>query len=140
MKIIANIAGALLGLVFVAFGCLILFNLAPAPPPFPEGSPGAHFMAAFAGTGYLKFVKVFEVLGGLLVAFPKTRRVGLLVLGPIIVNILAFTIFIAAGDGLFNPVLVVILLLTLFLVWAERTAFLKFLCGECPRAGDSFVE
>jgi len=140
MKIAANIAGALLGLLFVVFGAIVLLNLAPPPPPFPEGSPAAHFMTAFAGTGYLKFVKVFEVLGGLLIAFPKTRRAGLLVLGPIIINILAFSAFITAGNGLFNPIVIAIVLLTLFLVWAERVAFQKFLCGECPGVSASFVE
>ena len=134
MKIASTIAGALLGLVFVAFGSMVLFNLAPPPPPFPEGSPGAHFMAAFAMTGYLKFVKLFEVIGGLLVAIPKTRRAGLLVLGPILVNILAFHLFITAGNGLFSPILVAIVVLTLFLVWVERAAFAAFLC---PRSNVS---
>ena len=137
MKIASIITGALLGLVFIAGGLMVLLNLAPPPPPFPEGSAAAHFMTAFATTGYLKFVKLFEVLGGLLVAIPKTRRAGLLVLGPIIINILAFHGFVMHGEGLFSPVLLVIVALTLFLVWVEHAAFCAFLCHPCRPKEDA---
>jgi uncharacterized membrane protein YphA (DoxX/SURF4 family) len=130
MKHIPNIVGALLGLMFIAFGLMVLLKLAPTPPPPPEGSPPAQFMAAFGTTGYLTFVKVLEVLGGLLVAIPRTRRAGLLVLGPIIVNIIAFHVFITGGQGLFSPVLLAICALTLFLVWVERAFFAASLGGR----------
>ena len=51
---------------------------------FSSGSSSS-LAAAFGPTGYLNFVKVLEVVGGLLVAIPRTRRMGLLVLGPILV-------------------------------------------------------
>lgn len=123
MKHLPTIAGILLGLPFVAFGLMFLLNLMPAPPPFPEGSPQALFMGALFPTGYLTFVKVLEVLGGLLVAIPITRNFGLLVLGPIIVNILAFHLFIMKGEGLVNPILILICALVAFLLWSGRRAF-----------------
>jgi uncharacterized membrane protein YphA (DoxX/SURF4 family) len=126
MRIAAIIAGVLLGLIFVASGVMVLFKLVPLPP-LPEGTPPAHFMAALAPTGYLTFVKVLEVVGGGLVAFPRTRRAGLLVLGPIIVNILAFHAFVTGGAGLFGPLVLLVCALALFLVWAERAAFRQFL-------------
>lgn len=126
MKLASQIVGALLGLAFVAFGAMVLLDLGPKPPAPPEGTPVAHFMAAFAPTGYLKFVKLFEVVGGLLVAFPRTRRAGLLVLGPILINIGAFHGFVTGGEGLFSPMLVVLVAMTLFLVWVERDAFRRF--------------
>lgn len=122
-KHLPNIIGALLGLLFVAAGVVVLFNLAPEPPPPPEGSPAALFMGAFAPTGYLHFVKVLEIIGGILVAIPKTRNLGLLVLGPILVNILAFHLFIMKGEGLFSPMLIVICLASLYLLWAGRGQF-----------------
>ena len=61
-------------------------------------------MSAFGPTGYMTFVKVLEMLGGILVAMPRTRNAGLLILGPIIVNILAFHLFVA-GEGVFNPII-----------------------------------
>jgi putative oxidoreductase len=124
MKHLPTIAGIILGLMFVNAGVMVLFNLAPQPPPPPEGSPPAHFMAAFVPTGYLHFIKVLEILGGILVAIPRTRNLGLLVLGPIIVNILAFHVFITGGNGLFNPMLIGICLLAVYLLWAGRRAFL----------------
>jgi len=132
MRILVLVAGALLGLVFIASGVVVLFNLVTPPPP-PEGTPAAHFMAAFAPTGYLTFVKVLEVIGGLLVAIPLTRRAGLLVLGPILVNILAFHAFLMRGEGLLSPPILLIVALALFLVWTERAAFLAFLKGPPPR-------
>ena len=89
----------------------------------PEGSPAAMFMGAFGPTGYFTFVKILEVLGGILVAIPRTRNFGLLVLGPIIVNILAFHVFIMKGEGLFNPALLFLVALALYLLWAGRKAF-----------------
>ncbi len=122
MKYIPSIAGGLLGALFVMSGVVVLFNLMSAPPP-PEGTPAAHFMAAFGPTGYMTFIKVLEVVGGLLVAIPKTRNFGLLVLGPIIVNILAFHIFIMKGATLGDPMLIFICLLAAYLLWCGRKQF-----------------
>ena len=121
MKIAALIAGILLGLLFIMSGVVVLLKLAPMPD-LPEGTPMAHFMAAFVPTGYLTFVKVLEVVGGILVAVPLTRNLGLLVLGPILVNILAYHAFVMKG-GLAEPILLTICALALFLLWVERRAF-----------------
>lgn len=134
MRIATLIAGAMLGLLFVFSGVTVLFKLAPMPP-LPEGTPAAHFMAALAPTGYLTFVKVLEVVGGGLVAIPLTRRIGLLVLGPIIVNILAFHAFVTRGQGLFGALVLLVCALALFLVWVERAAFRQFLLA--PRQSET---
>jgi len=129
MKIASILVGVLLGLIFVASGVVVVFKLVPMPPP-PEGTPVGHFMAAFTTTGYLGLVKGLEILGGILVAIPRTRRAGLLVLGPILVNIVAFHLFIMGGQGLFSPMLLAICAMALFLVWVERAAFAAFLVGK----------
>lgn len=116
------VAGILLGLLFVMASVVFLLKLAPEPK-FPEGSPVALFMGAFGPTGYMTFVKLFELLGGILVAIPRTRNLGLLVLGPIIVNILAFHIFINHGEDLLNPMLDLIVALALYLFWVGRKNF-----------------
>jgi len=122
MKYAPTIAGVLLGLLFLLSSVPILLHLVPMPP-LPEGSPMAMFMGAFVPTGYMTFVKVLELAGGVLIAIPRTRNFGLLVLGPIIVNILAYTVFVAKGVGLINPMVVVIVLLALYLLWSGRKAF-----------------
>lgn len=123
MKHLPNIAGGLLGLLFVMAGVTVLLKLGPTPPAPPEGSAAALFMRAFVPTGYLTFVKVLEILGGLLVAIPRTRNFGLLILGPIIVNILAFHIFITKGEGLFAVPIILIVVLATYLMWVARSQF-----------------
>lgn len=123
MKYLTHIAAAILCLVFTGLGLAFLLGLLSGDPPTP-GTPEAAFMAAFAPTGYLTFVKVLEVIGGILIVIPRTRNLGLLVLGPILVNILAFHIFITNGVGLLNPMFIVIVVLMAFLLWTRRAAFL----------------
>lgn len=120
------IAGGLLGLVFVVLGSNFFLNFI-SNPPLEQGSPPAVFMGAMYASGYLTLVKVLEILGGLLVAIPKTRNFGLLILGPIIVNILAFQIFLVGGKGLLQAPVILVTLLSAFLLWSERKSFAKLL-------------
>jgi hypothetical protein len=115
-------AGIVLGLCFVAASVPVLFNLITMPK-LPEGTPAAHFMAAFVPTGYVKFVKLFEFAGGLIVMIPRLRNVGLLLLGPVIVNIIAFHALVDAPKHLLNPMLDIIIVCALFLLWDARKKF-----------------
>jgi len=124
MKIAANIVGALLGLAFIAFSLMILLNLVHPPPPV-EGTIAGDFMKAFALSGWLYMVKSCELIGGILVAIPKTRNFGLLILGPIIINILTYHLLIEGGADIAVPA--VLGALALFLLWVERRAFLNLL-------------
>lgn len=122
MKYAPTVAGILLGLLFIMSAVVVLFGFAPTPQ-IPEGTPMAMFMGAFGPTGYMTFIKVLELLGGILVAIPKTRNFGLLVLGPILVNILAFHVFILKGTMLLDPMLIGICLLAAYLLWVGRRQF-----------------
>lgn len=130
-RILPAIAGALLGAGFCWTGSLFVFELVPIPPPPTGDSPIAHFMAAFVPTGYMTFVKWLELAGGLLVAVPRTRNLGLLVLGPILVNIVAFWVLVGGANGLLDPMLLAMCALAAFLLWSERSAF----AGLVKRAG-----
>lgn len=128
MKHTPTLASILLGLAFITFGANFFLNFIPMPEdPSPADAPHKLFMAALFPTGYLAFVKVLEILGGLLVALPKTRNIGLLVLGPIVVNILAFHIFLTKGAGLFEPPILVITALSAFVLFSERKAWLSLI-------------
>ena len=127
MKPIANIAGVLLGLVFNVVALNFFFHFFEMPAP-PADSPPAMFLGAMIPTGYFAFVKVLEIIGGILVAIPRTRPLGLLTLGPIVVNILCFHIFLAKGAGLF-PLPLLVASLSVLLLWVNRAAFSHLLPG-----------
>ncbi|MBB5037057.1 hypothetical protein [Prosthecobacter dejongeii] len=132
MKYIPSIVSALLGFLFIFASVMVLFNLAqPKPEDMPpEGSPAALFMAAIGPSGMLTLVKVCELVGGLLLIIPRTRNLGLLFLGPIIVNILAYHALIArdlTSSGGTIGMLAFISLAPLYLLWVERRAWMGLL-------------
>ncbi len=136
MKHLPTIAGGLLGFAFVVFGLNHFLNFIPVPnDPSPADAPHKLFMAALFPTGYLTFVKVMEMLGGALVAVPRTRNLGLLVLGPIVINILCFHAFLMKGKTLVDPANIVICAIALYLLWTERRAFAGLWQSTAVRLG-----
>jgi putative oxidoreductase len=129
-KWLPNIAGIVLGLLFLMASVMFFLELGPKPT-FPEGSPIAHFFAAFGPTGYLKFVKVFELVGGLLVMIPRLRNFGLLLLGPVIVNILAYHMLVDDPMSILKIqymwMLYIIVACALYLLWVGRKNFAALL-------------
>ena len=75
MKYATIIVGILVGLLFVAAAVAVLFHLVTPPPP-PEGSAMAAFNTACGPTGYRTVVKSWELVGGVRIAIPVTRRAG----------------------------------------------------------------
>jgi putative oxidoreductase len=121
------IAGGLLGLLFITFGLNHFINFISMGDPPPEGSPPAMFFGAIYSTGYLSFIKVIEIVGGVLVAIPLTRNFGLLALGPIVVNILAFNVFLTKGAGLLQAPVILVSVLSAYLLWCGRKKFASLL-------------
>ena len=77
----------LFGLMFINAGLNKFFNYMPMSEDMPENLTKA--MSAFTEIGWLMpLVAVAEILGGLLVIFPKTRALGALVIFPVMVGIL----------------------------------------------------
>jgi putative oxidoreductase len=125
-KCLPCVASIVLGLLFIMASVMFFLHLGPKPD-FPEGAPIAHFMAAFGPTGYMNFVKMFELVGGIVVMIPRLRNLGLLLLGPGIVNILAFHFLITGPASLLDAkhmwMLYVIVLCALYLLWDARKKF-----------------
>jgi uncharacterized membrane protein YphA (DoxX/SURF4 family) len=119
VKIATLVARVLLGLVFFVFGLNGFLNFMPMPQ-MPE-SAGA-FLGALVGTGYLMYaVKVVETVCGALLLAGVCVPLALVLLGPVLVNIVLFHVFLtplqdAAGAFVF-------LALYLFLLWSYRSYF-----------------
>lgn len=129
MKLISHGAAILLGLVFFVFGLDHFMHFMPQPPqtPPPPGSLIPGFFGALMGSPYLTFVKLCEVLGGALMLIPVTRNLALLLLGPVIVNIWCFHLFVAKGAMLSTPmvggVMAIITICSLIVLISGRKAW-----------------
>ena len=117
MKIATIIARVLLGLMFVVFGSNIFLHFIPMPPQQP--SLATDFSKALMESHYMYVIGLLQVSGGLLLLIGRVP-LGLMLLGPVIVNILLFHIFLEPS-GL--PMAIVVAALTLFLLWRYRTNF-----------------
>lgn len=98
MKIAKQIPAILLGLLFAVFGVAYFLKLMPAPTDMNPDM--VSFMNLFGSTGYMTVVKVLEVAIGLLLLFPKTRAMALLLIAPININILLFELCISKAPGI----------------------------------------
>lgn len=126
-KQIPTIAGGLLGLAFITFGLNHFLGFMEAGGSGKPSAAQIAFFTAIGPTGFLTFVKVLEIIGGVLTAVPKTRNIGLLILGPIVVNILAINILIIGGSAVFAPPVLIISALSAYLLWSARSKFLNLL-------------
>ncbi len=118
MKTATIIARTLLGLVFAVFGSNAFLHFIPMPPP-PANLAGDFTKALFV-SHYFYVVAVTQVLGGLLVLSGRFTALGLLFLGPVIVNILCFHIFLNHEGWQMASVVAA---LALFLLWQKRGNF-----------------
>jgi uncharacterized membrane protein YphA (DoxX/SURF4 family) len=119
MKYVIVIVRVLLGLAFVVFGSNAFLQFMGKPPEMP-GQAGA-FISALMSSGYMYAVATFQILGGLcLLLGARFVPLGLTLLGPVIVNIVLFHVFLEP-TGL--PVAIVTAALSLFLLWIYRFKF-----------------
>ena len=107
----------ILGLGFVVFGLNILHPFLPQPP-IPDGSLPARFMGVMGPSHWMALAGLFQVFGGVFVLLGRTAPIGLTLLGPVLVNILAFHILLMGGAGI-APGLV-FSALELFLIYSYR--------------------
>lgn len=118
MKYVIIICRVLLGLIFAVFGANAFLHFIPVPPM--QGDAAA-FMGVLLRTGYIYPIAALQVLGGLcLLIHPRFVALGLTLLGPVIVNIDLYHIFI---DRAGLPMAAIVTLLSLFLLWVYRYKF-----------------
>ncbi len=120
MRIAVIIARTLMGLVFFVFGLNGFLHFIPNPPP-PQAA--REFFGALFATGYmLKLIFGTQAIGGALLLLGVAVPFALTILAPIIVNIIAFHIYLSPDPGAMAPGLLVAAL-EVFLAWYYRAAF-----------------
>src|SRR6266853_4023093 len=95
MKYAIIIARLLLGLVFAVFGSNAFLHFIPMPPM--QGQAGA-FIEALINSGYIYVIALLQVVGGLLLLLGRFIPLGLTLLGPVIVNIMLYHIFLDTSN------------------------------------------
>ncbi len=88
MKIAALIARILLGLVFVVFGLNGFLHFIPMGP-LPAGHAG-QWTTVLIETKYFIIVAALQLIGGVLLLINRYVTLGVVLLGPVIVNIVLF--------------------------------------------------
>ena len=130
MKIVILIARLLLGLIFVVFGLNGFFNFI-SMGPLPSGLAG-QFIVALAQSHYFWVVAGLQVLGGALLLVNRFVPLGLVLLGPIIVNILLYHLFLnLSGIGL----AIIVTILWFIVFYAHRQHFSGIFANHLSTGG-----
>ena len=123
-------ARILMGLMLCAsgaFGLLTAFG-AVAPPPATMPAGATAFAEALAKTGYMMpLVSGVQLLVGVLLLIKQFVPLALVLLAPLLVNIVAFHMFLAPAGIVPGLVLTV---LELYLAWVYRAAYRPLLTAR----------
>lgn len=126
MKFAVIIARILLGGMFVFSGIVALLHLIKQPDNLP---PDAVAYNSAMSHGYMTFVAILMLVGGILLLVGRFVPLGLVLLGPILVNILLFHFTIMHGGA---AIPLVLTLLEVFLIVVYRDSFIRIFDAE-PR-------
>lgn len=118
MRIVALISRILLGLTFVVFGANGFLHFLPQPP-LPAGLAN-QYLTAIAESHYVLVPFAVQLIGGILLLVNRYVALALTILGPVIVNILCFHVFLLP-TGL--PLAIVTAILWVILFYHHRQAF-----------------
>jgi uncharacterized membrane protein YphA (DoxX/SURF4 family) len=111
MKIVTLIARLLLGLIFVVFGLNGFLNFL-SMGPMPTGLAG-QFVGALVLSHYFWVVAALQIVGGVLLLVNRFVPLALVLLGPVIVNIICYHVFLNSS-GAVPAVVVIVLWLLVF--------------------------
>jgi len=118
MKTMVVATRSVLGLIFLVFGLNGFLHFLSMPPP---PAHAAAFLGALAKTRYMMpLIMGTQVIAGTLLVVGLWVPFALLLLAPVIVNVVAFHVFLAPG-GL--PFAIVVSALELALAWHYRATF-----------------
>lgn len=124
MKKISSLAAIVLGLAFIFFGINFWAQFSFVPKAEHSEAAGA-MIGAMYKSGYLTFVKLLEIIGGAMLLIPRVRAWGLLIIGPILLNILCIGIFM---DGKPDGMVMILAVLALLVAYGARQGFCCLAC------------
>jgi uncharacterized membrane protein YphA (DoxX/SURF4 family) len=117
MKIVTLIARLLLGLIFLVFGLNGFLNFIKGP--MPSGLAG-QFVGALALSHYFWVIAAIQVAGGVLLLVNRYVPLALVLLGPVMVNIICYHVFLNPSGAVPAAVVTV---LWLIVFYAKRQYF-----------------
>lgn len=117
MKIVTLIARILLGLIFVVFGLNGFLNFLKGPMP---SGLALQFVGALIQSHYFWVVAGLQVAGGALLLVNRFVPLALVLLGPVIVNIICYHVFLNPSGAVPAAVVTV---LWLIVFYAKRQYF-----------------
>lgn len=118
MKIVILIARLLLGLIFVVLGLNGFLNFL-SMGPMPTGLAG-QFMGALFQSHYYFVIAALQILGGALLLVNRFVPLALVLLGPIIVNILLYHLFLNLAG---IPLAIAVTILWFIVFYGHRQYF-----------------
>jgi putative oxidoreductase len=120
MKILALFAQLTLGLMFLVFGLNHFVHFLPPdltpPPPTAEAQ---QFLKLLSESGYMNVVMALELAGGIALLTLRWTNLGILLTGPILVNILLYHGFLAKGGYEIPAFAAVLFIVVLARHWKE---------------------
>ena len=120
---IFNIVSVLFGLLLINGGLNKFFNYMPVPENLPEPLI-KDSMALLEISWLMPLIATAELIGGLLILFPVTRALGILIVIPVMTGVL-LTHLTVAPDGILMAL--VIWAVIGWIIWENRTKFLQLL-------------
>ena len=120
---IFNIVSVLFGLLLINGGLNKFFNYMPVPENLPEPLI-KDSMALMEISWLMPLIATAELIGGLLILFPVTRALGILIVIPVMTGVL-LTHLTVAPDGILMAL--VIWAVIGWIIWENRTKFLQLL-------------
>lgn len=114
----------------IVFGLLLLngglnkfLNYMPVPDDLPQALIKDN-LAIIEITWLMPLIGFAEIVGGILILFPKTRALGALVVFPVMVGVLLTHIFVAPGGLL---IAIVIWAMLLWIIFENRYKYLTLI-------------
>lgn len=123
MKFIKALPVYLLGIIFIASSLQFFYSMI-WPTQMPEMSGVLlQYFTVLATTKYLLVVKICEFVFGILILVPRTRKLGLVLIAPIIVNIFLSEVLVAKTTTAGIPLIILVAIA----LYQNRAAYLPMI-------------